>query len=523
MEALDPIDRLNPYITGYRPGQKEAIKGIIQEAKEGRQVIQLDAGVGAGKSLILTVAARALIRELALNKAIYTTPQVKLVEQLQKDKYLNVPALVGKANYPCLLSSTLFPITADECPLPKRQRKLVCSKCEYQRAKEAFDNARLGAVTIDKLLFDRSIESPDVLIVDESSGLENKLINQSEISLPNDIKTATREAFIESLETWEKDLKDEGKRLGDAQVLAAMAVNEKDDKALKEATRLGKQLRSNDQKLHKVEYLLAILAEGQKYVIDKDRKFKSLDGKRQFKRLISYPSIVILASGTPCPQMLTNDYAIVSMSNPIPEERRLIYYDPVGKMSSAVREETIGKMGPKIAELHKKFNKNTLVHCHSFACAESLGNVVADNGVEVYQMVREDKTGDVIRRWNQSDNAVLMSVGCEEGLDLKGPKYPLNIIAVVPFGFRGDIWVTEREKEDKAQDLHYSQKHGIVSTAVAIQQAAGRIVRGPEDVCGDGSPKQTFILDANFGWFCKRHRAAFKPDFLQSIRVRASA
>jgi Rad3-related DNA helicase len=113
------------------------------------------------------------------------------------------------------------------------------------------------------------------------------------------------------------------------------------------------------------------------------------------------------------------------------------------------------------------------------------------------------------------DNAVLASVGCEEGLNCEGPKFPLNIIAVVPFAFRGDQWVLDREKQDKEANLPYHQQHGIMSTAISIQQAVGRTTRGPEDY------SETYILDENFGWFCRRYRDAFKEDFLRSIRVRA--
>lgn len=512
----DIIDRYNPYLE-FRPGQHDCISGVVKAAKAGKKVIQVDAGVGSGKSLILTVAARVLIAELGFNFAVYSTPQVKLVEQIRNDKLLNVPTIVGKANYPCT-ALPLLNITAEDCPLPKRLRKIACSKCPYQEAKAAFDAARLGALTLDKLLFDKSISTPDILIIDESSGIENKLIKQSEIPLPEHIKTATKEDLIESLEDWASSLNKEIKRLLESQEMAAVLICEGDEseKVLTKAARIGRELRKNEQKLRKVEYLLEMLAEGQKYVIDKDRKFRLLDGKRPFAELCKGPALVILASGTPCPQMVCDDSVTISMPNPIPESQRLVYYDPVGKMSSAVRKDTIGKMAPMIAELHNRFKKHTLIHCHSYQCSLDLGNLVADQGIDVISMAQDTKEDD-IKRWMRNDNIALASVGCEEGLDLKGPNYPLNIIAVVPFPFRGDKWVIEREKADLEQGLPYFKQHGIIETAVAIQQAVGRTTRGPDDY------SESFILDENFGWFCGRYRQAFKTDFLSSIRVRAPA
>jgi len=506
---MDAIDQLNPFI-GFRAGQKEAIQEIIAKAQDGQKVLQLDAGVGSGKSLILTIAARVLLDELDLERATYTTPQVKLVEQIKSDKHLNIPCLVGKANYPCSALPGNF--SAETCPLPKNMRKHLCSNCEYERAKDIFNGSKLGALTIDKLLFDKSLRT-DLLIVDESSGLEERLVKQSEISLPNDIRA---ESLEEDLRKWAEQIVAEISKAEGKQFSYAVLISEGDEspETLSHASKEGKRLRSLEQKLLKIQYLLDILADGQKYIIDKERKFKTLDGRRQFRKLCLGPSVVILASGTPCPQMLSSDFVTVSMPNPIPDSRRLVFYDPCGKMSSAVREQTMDLMAPRIAQLHKACGRNTLLHCHSYKVAESLGNAICDQGCRVVFMNRDTKEED-IKYWMSLDNAVLASVGCEEGLNCEGPKFPLNIIAVVPFAFRGDQWVLEREKQDKEANLPYHQQHGIMSTAIAIQQAVGRTTRGPEDY------SETYILDENFGWFCRRYRDAFKEDFLRSIRVRA--
>jgi Rad3-related DNA helicase len=96
------IDQRNPFLC-FRPGQREAIQEIVDKVESGQKVIQLDAGVGAGKSLILAIAARCLRDQLGLKKALYTTPQVKLIDQIRDDKLLRIPTLAGKANYPCAL------------------------------------------------------------------------------------------------------------------------------------------------------------------------------------------------------------------------------------------------------------------------------------------------------------------------------------------------------------------------------------------------------------------------------------
>lgn len=514
---MDAIDRLNPFLS-FRSGQKKAIQDILQAAENGAKVVQLDAGVGSGKSLILTIAAKLLAGHWADTKpqtdgdrpaikAIYTTPQVKLVEQLRQDEHLRIPALVGKANYPCCLPE----FTADMCPLSKAQRTILCPHCEYEAAKKMFNRAVLGAITLDKLLYDKSLQSPDILVVDESSGLEAKLINHSEILLPANIRP---ENLVEGLSEWLDQVMRRIETLQERQSELLMDMQAPNPKTLHDARKIARELQAEERKVSKIEYILdTVQSEDQGYVIDKENKFRTMDGKKQFNKLIWYPRITILASGTPCPQMIASEYSTVTMPNPIPVEKRLVYFDPIGKMSAACREETIDKMAPRIAALHREHGHNTLLHCHSYKVAADLGNAIMDYDVRVMIQDRMVDKEETIHSWMKGDNTILASVGCEEGLDCKGPKFPLNIVCVVPFPFRGDEWVLKREEHDKKNPAH--KQYGIMSTAIALQQAVGRTTRGPDDF------SKSYIMDANFGWFVRRYRAAFKHDFLSSVMVTA--
>lgn len=514
---MDKIDRLNPHLS-FRAGQKEAIQDILQSAENGAKVVQLDAGVGSGKSLILTITAKLLAGHWANTKpqtdgdrpaikAIYTTPQVKLVEQLRQDEHLQIPALVGKANYPCCLPD----FTADMCPLSRVQRAILCPQCEYEAEKKKFNRAVLGAITLDKLLYDKSLQSPDILIIDESSGIEDKLIKHSEISLPGNIR---KENLEEGLINWLQQVTDHIESLQEKQSELSVDIGAPNPDVLMEARKIARELQAEERKVSKIEYILETVQAGdQHYVIDKENKFRTIDGRKQFNKLIWYPKLTILASGTPCPQMIASEYTTVSMPNPIPADKRLVYFEPVGKMSAACREQTIDKMAPRITELHKEHGHNTLVHCHSYKVAADLGNAMMDYDCRVMIQDRFQDKEETIRSWMKGDNTILASVGCEEGLDLKGPKFPLNIICVVPFPFRGDEWVLKREEHDKPHPAH--KQYGIMSTAIALQQAVGRTTRGPDDY------SKSYILDANFGWFVRRYRSAFKNDFLRSVMVTA--
>lgn len=89
------LDSICPY-ESFRPGQKEMIRGSI-EGFESHKYVSLAGPVGCGKSLIGTVVA------WSFPKAIYTTPQVGLVEQIGKDDALRWATVVGKRNYECSL------------------------------------------------------------------------------------------------------------------------------------------------------------------------------------------------------------------------------------------------------------------------------------------------------------------------------------------------------------------------------------------------------------------------------------
>jgi Rad3-related DNA helicase len=471
----------------------------------------------------LSIVARALLPELELEKAIYSTPSRKLVNQLKNDKHLRIPALVGKANYPCLaLEKQGF--TADTCPLPKKMRALECPNCPYEKARAEFQRAKLGVLTFDKLLYDKAIDDPDILIIDESHGLENQLQHQAELKLPNDIDEKN---IQDGLASWYRETLDALDKAERELESSAEGGLEADQEAMTEMLKLSRQLKTIEYRERRIAYVIGIVEEGQKFIIDADRQFKTLDSRRQFARLCKIPSLTILSSGTPCPQILTRDYTTVTMPNPIPEENAPIYYLPIGKMSSACREATIDLMAPVIGDLHMKYgNLNTIVHCHSYKIAEVLGNAIndyyeslmprrkksnLDYRNKIQWMTPRTKELD-IKKWMSDTGHILMSVDCWEGLDLAGPNYPLGILACVPFGYRADPWLLAREKADEG--LPINQQWSVMQTALKLMQAPGRTTRGPTD------KSDTYILDKNLEWFIKRYRSAFREDFLRRIRVK---
>jgi Rad3-related DNA helicase len=525
---LSTIEELNPY-PSFRPGQAATIASLLQKASDGEKIIELNSPTGTGKSLMLTVLCRALIEEDPDRNAIYCSPQKGLVGQLANDKKLDIVSLLGRGNYRCDKAKSGLAV---DCPVPAKARRKTCPHCEYQAVKDKFLGADLGAATLDKILVDRSIPKPSILIIDESQGLEEKLINQSEIKIPDavDIKD-----LVESSKTWVTRIEMEimktstklekvfsGQLLSDephenTQVGLEKAFTLHATRNMKTflndevATKLAKELVRFERILTKARGVLRMAEEApDSFIITKDRTFRMMSGRQAFQDLILNTQIVILASGTPNTQLLApSGYAQVIAPHPIEVSRRMVYFSPCGKMNVASRDATMDIMGSKIAQLHEIHGKSTIVHCHSYPIATRLGNIIYDEGVRCQWVDPKDREGS-IRAWMETEDTCLMAVACEEGLDLAGEKYPLNVIAKVPFGFRGDDWMLAREAQDKplSNDQHFED----VRVATAIQQAAGRCTRGPDDF------SETYIMDSSFEQFYRRNHNLFQQWFKDALK-----
>jgi Rad3-related DNA helicase len=527
---MDQIDRLNPF-ESYRPGQKKCIQDILNAIEEGHQIIEVNSPTATGKSGILTVVCRALLEDGNAEKCYYSTPQKMLVDQLANDKRLGMISLLGRNRYPCeRVKSGL----AGDCPIPSKSRRKSCPRCPYQAAKDTFLQAPLACVTLDKLLVDRSIPKPSILIIDESQNLESKLIDQSEIGIPDTVDTNN---LVESSRDWVRYIQMEilraetklekvfaGQLCEKPREIKKTTLADEFKKHVEKeagffdttaATKLARDLVRLNRICEKARGVLRMAEEApDSFIITKDRTFRMMSGRQAFQELIMNTEVVILASGTPNTQLLAPPgYAQVIAPHPIPIERRMVYFEPMGKMNVASREATMEKMAVRIAELHKVHHRNTIIHAHSYPIADTLGNYIYDDGVRCMWVDSKDREGS-IKAWMESEDTCLMSVACEEGLDLAGEKYPLNIIAKIPFGFRGDDWMLAREAKDKplSNDQHFED----VRVATAIQQAAGRCTRGPGDF------SETYIMDSSFEQFYRRNWNLFQDWFKAALRRRGA-
>jgi Rad3-related DNA helicase len=501
MYGLGNIDlqKYNPF-PSFQPGQAEAIQQIISHLENGQKVVELNAPTAAGKSLDLFVLGRILSEQLGV-RVVYTTPLVALVNQLENEPaFAAMPVLKGKHNYPCApLSEALDDrITAEDCPFSSWETAIekipVCASCPYRMAYKRFMDSGFGATTLARYQMPGAVRDETViLLVDESAGLEKTLIDRATLKIPDRININN---LSENLRVYYHELEKEIEKL------TRLADNEDD---LAEKVKINKEKNYCERESRKCVKVLAHIEKGHPYIIDRERKFRLLDGRSEFEDMIEGLDFVVLASGTPTTQILTDNYKAVIIQHPIPVERRLCYYMPVGSMNYKERFDTAPKMAQKIHELHAVFGKKTMVHCGAYVVARMLYDKMPNKSICILQD-QQDREGSKNKFLNADGEAIFLSVNFEEGLDLKGPNYPLNIIAKLSFENIADEFIKARNERD-------NYKRYNMNTAVATMQAAGRTTRSIND------HSQTFILDTSWQGFYNRNKRLLQPWFIASLQV----
>jgi hypothetical protein len=292
------IDRYNPY-ESFNPGQKEAITQILDTYDAGEHVIELNAPTAAGKSLNLFVIGQVLAHEYDLGRIVYTTPLVALVDQLQDNPmFKSMPVLKGKKNYVCekLSDAVGEEICADDCPFKSWKKAIskdkLCASCEYRMVRQKFMDAKFGATTFARYMVDPSIRNEtSVMLIDESASLEKTLIDRATLVLPKEVNLNNlKESMIAYYHEVMKEI-EELKGYYDA-------LAESDDD-VDQMIEMFQKITKLERVSSKCTKIINHLENNDPYIIDKERKFRLLEGKSEFKKLIQGLDLCVLASGTP--------------------------------------------------------------------------------------------------------------------------------------------------------------------------------------------------------------------------------
>ena len=496
---MHDLQRYNPF-PSFQPGQAEAITQILEHYKHGQKIVELNAPTAAGKSLDLFIVGRILSEQCGV-RVVYTTPLVALVNQLENEPaFKAMPVLKGKSNYRCepLTLELGKIINADDCPYDTWEDAIEampqCANCPYRNAYKRFMAAGFGATTLARYQMPGPVrDETTILLVDESANLEKTLIDRATLKIPEKVGLNDLAA---NLITYYHELQVEIEKI--SKQIAT-------EKVLSKRVELNKQRNKLSQESRKCAKVMAHIENRHPYIVDRERNFRLLDGRSEFEDMTEDLRFVVLASGTPTTQILTDNFKSVVIQHPIPVERRLVYYDPVGKMNYQERNVTSQKLAKKIVELHNKYHKKTMVHCGSYVVANMIYDKMPAEAKQLCILQdKEDREGSKAK-FLAATEAIFLSVAFEEGLDLKGPEYPINIIAKLAFENIQDEYIVARNERDKYRRYN-------TNTAVAIMQAAGRCTRSINDY------SETYILDESFLGYENRCGHLFQPWFKASRR-----
>ena len=518
------FSKYNPY-PNFRQGQEKAIGDMLQAYDKGNKVINLSAPTASGKTIDLFVFGQVMQKEYSLEKVCFTSPQVSLIEQ---GNLFTLPKLVGKRNYKCL---GVDGCTAEDCPFTSKETGFtVCEGCTYRAAKSAFKSAKFGATTFARFSADPSIHTEtSVLLVDESTNLEQALLDKATLELklaPGksikdkdfDLKVHLQKRY-DQLAGEVKHYAEQCKTIRSTVFKSDSKPSAKDIKSLKHVQKdynhAKREQEACGRALHylacNVPYVLTsdtefqynpLMRRKEKTIVD---HFKLLSASMPFIEMVKPLECIVLASGTPTTDLITHDYFDVQVPHPIAAERRQVFYEPVGPMNKDGRYKYAKPMAEKIAQLHSMYFRSTLVHCGNYELAHVIEQTLRKPVDNVFVQEPEHRN-EILNVWMDSDNSVFLSIAMSQGLDLPGEKYPLNVIAKLPFPNLGDQWIA-------ARNIYDSWNFYNCTTAIEVQQACGRTTRGPDDF------SSTYILDASFGSFFGRARKFFLPWFVESLKM----
>jgi len=498
----------------FRPYQRETINAVIKAFFiKGYDNVLIDMPTGGGKSIINYIIARHF------NDAWYTTPQIILLDQLEKDKLIQstvpgVAVIKGRDKYICpylqkqqvLEGFTLSSkdISCAVAPCVTNKDFYCTEQCPYQVARENALDSPISALSFAFLILTRNHPDwgqRDLLIVDEGDDLESWATEFGTLVF----RTPERFDNIFDVIRWAK---------------SKLNKTKQEIRFLEDLNQLSIPMLKKLENLKKLEAKLELFLEDaennpQNWTFRKSGsklEVKPLNAGGVLNRLVWWRGKKrLITSGTIINGNLFRKHnglpgktLYIRVPHTFPVENRPIIYTPVGKMTKDERSNTYNNLIDKIHEIIDNHpNDNILIHCHSYEIAQEISKRLDTNRRVIIHdsSDREDKLQEFIN----SKNSILISVGFSRGVDLKYDLCRCQIITKIPYPDISDIRV--QEIWVKRRNWKWARYQAIKN----LVQMAGRIVRAEDDY------GITYILDSSFENL-KRYKSEFPSWFLEAVQ-----
>lgn len=536
-----------------REQQKQVVDAIHQNWDK-YDYFALSLPTGVGKTYIATSIAANV------GNAYILTSTLQLQTQYEKS-WFELVNLKGRGNYTCQLN-TAFTVDAAPCSAEPELVKL-CKRdqlCSYYNQKDKALKAQSMITNPVYMLysthcgFAKDEEETQwirrsVLIVDEAHNLENHLvqfaesdvdpealakdfgINASEFKFTGDpendymLVVRLQEVLMNKAEEMAVKIQEEfpaQKFFSDGEMKSwARGMTEKVAERVKKMNAKAYQLDKAIQPLkiffhtHNTPEELSRRWLVSKYPDKNVLKLAPIYGDFLFKEYFGKlaDKFVFLSATLGSKESFCKEIGIdlsecfyVETDSPFPPEKSPVIVMPSIKLSKAVYDENVKKVGKLIDEILKLHpNERGIIHCTTYDLQTQIFNRVGPenrkrllcrdmdslNGIaSTTQYPKRYKNGELLTIHENEGGAygsVLLSPSMMEGVDLFDDLARFQVIIKLPWSNLGDARIKAKSQLD---NNWYTNKMWV-----SIMQASGRSTRHEED------SSITYILDSNFKYF----------------------
>lgn len=171
--------------------------------------------------------------------------------------------------------------------------------------------------------------------------------------------------------------------------------------------------------------------------------------------------------------------------SPIPIQNRPAVYEPSGNMSYFTWKRDIGKMAEAIAQLAEAHQGRGLLHT-TYQLSGSLLARLREDGRTAHRIMSHTKWDKAakFKKWQASENGILLGSGMAEGIDLKYDKAEWQAITKI-------VWPNKTDRAVAAK-MESREDWYAWETMKLLMQQYGRVCRRPDDY------GVTYILDEQF-------------------------
>ena len=476
-------------------------------------LLHIAVGTRIGKSPVNITFCRAS------NNAFYTTPQLTLIDQIQRDKLVGkyVTEIKGRQNYLCKYD----PAATCDVGLCKRLKEFSCQKvevCPYWMQKLRALNAHTALMSFAYLLLEGRTETEysfrrrELLVLDESHSIDRHVVNN--ISLVISPWTITFELYkkVSNLVGNVQSMSDVVSLISTIKEMAEQRVEE----VVVQTTFAGGELSITQATINR--RLEDFISNAEMFLNSEESTewvwqiaWSSYHGDN-YPKLIVQPlyarefmldmiwcrasyyivssatllNIPIFVHETGLDKALKKDEILhINIPSTFPPENRPIIDRTNGKLTHSERDKNLYPAVKILERILDQEPGNVAVHVHSYEMLISVANLIDPKYRERLVTHTPETRQEALEFWKNSHGKVFLCVSFEEGQDWYNPICDAQVLFKVPYLDTNDKRIMAR-LEKHNWNWYYNE---ALKTTI---QSYGRAVRSPTDKA------RYYVVDASF-------------------------